>query len=247
MDRHLFASDPLEYASRDEKAAGILGVGLNASSDDIRTAYRRRARETHPDHHADRDASAFLDVQWAYHWLTDDTTRHGRNAAERTTERNDTIIVSGQRVERRWDTHSSGYQFAILGARSVRFFHLRRNPSAIFIDERQLVQAPSSHRKIFPWTYAVLHGLLFPVTRPNGRLLAMDLVYLDPASLSPYAIVDRKRSWLLVRQPDGRLLAQHSRRGFSRLGGYAAFSDASGSVEPIGDRIFPPFEAPLVL
>jgi len=247
MDRNYFASEPLELVSRDEKAAHILGVGLNASFDDIRSAYRRRARETHPDHRADRDASSFLDVQWAYTWLTDDRARLLKSTAARTTERIDTITVSGQSVARRWDTRSSGFQFAILGARSEHYFHLRRKPSAIFVDERQLVQAPSSQRKTFPSTYIVLHGLLFPVTRPNGRLLAMDLVYLDPASLSPYAIVSKKRSWLLVRQPDGRLLAQHSRRGFSRLAGYAAFSDASGLVDPIGERIFPPFEAPLVL
>lgn len=247
MDRYVFNLDHFKFASSDEKAAGLLGVALNATLDDVHAAYRRRARETHPDRRADRDASAFLEVQWAYDWLTAAANRLRANAAARTTERCDTILVSGQRVARWWDTISPGYQFSFLAAGVECFFHVRRKPSATFIDERQLVQAPSAHRKMFPWTYVVLHGLLFPVTRPNGRVLAMDLAYLDPASLSPYAIVGRRRSWLLVRQLDGRLIAQNSRRGFSRLGGYAAFSDASGSVEPIGDRVFPPFEAPLVL
>jgi hypothetical protein len=247
MDRYVFNLDHFKFASSDEKAAGLLGVALNATLDDVHAAYRRRARETHPDRRADRDASAFLEVRWAYDWLTAAANRLPANAAARTTERCDTIFVSGQRVARWWDTISPGYQFSILAAGVECFFHVRRKPSATFIDERQLVQAPSAYRKVFPWTYVVLHGLLFPVTRPNGRVLAMDLAYLDPASPSPYAIVARRRSWLLVRQPDGRLLAQNSRGGFSRLGGYAEFSDASGSVEPIGDRIFPPFEAPLVL
>ncbi|MEA2235373.1 MAG: DnaJ domain [Thermoanaerobaculia bacterium] len=246
MDRYLFRPDHLKFVSRDEKAASLLGVALNASLDDVRAAYRRRARETHPDRRANRDVSAFLEVQSAYDWLTDAANRR-RGDAARTTERCDTILVSGQRIARWWDTISPGYQFSFLAAGVECFFHVRGKPSATFIDERQLVQGPSAHRKLFPSTYVVLHGLLFQVTRPNGRLLAMDLAYLDPASLSPYAIVERRRSWLLVRQPDGRLLAQNSRRGFSRLGGYAAFSDASGFVEPIGTRLFPPFEAPLVI
>lgn len=47
----------------------ILGVSQGASDDVIRRAYRRQARETHPDHHG--SAGAFEEVQYAYDLLGD--------------------------------------------------------------------------------------------------------------------------------------------------------------------------------
>jgi len=242
MHRVPLFPDLLDGSAAD-RAAAILGIRATASLDDIRAAYRRRAKETHPDLHGSNDDAAFRKVRWAYEWLTG----AARQAHATVGVRHDTIIVEGRAVHRYWSTAGSDYRFAIRGPRSETAFHVVRDRSAVRVAERQLVQAPARHRKRFPHTYIVLHGLLFPVTRPHGRLLAMNLVHLDPASACPYAIVGPRRSWLLVRQRDGQLLAQNSRRGFSRLGGYAAFSDASGAVVPIGQRVFPPFEAPLML
>lgn len=223
----------------DNDALRTLGISRDASIEDIRAAYRRRARVTHPDRHGGSDADEFRAVQAAYERLT--------KRGEPSTARLDTINVGGVDTQRSWDTYFSGFQFSVGGLTREPFaLHRHRAPGSIWVGERDLVQAPSRMRKRLPHTYIVLHGLLFPLTRPSARLLAMDLVYLDPTSACPYALVARHRSWLLVRQTDGRLLAQNSRRGFSRLGGYAAFSDASGAVEPTGERIFPPFEAPLV-
>ncbi|KZD07417.1 DnaJ C-terminal domain-containing protein [Oceanibaculum pacificum] len=55
----------------------ILGVERDASSDDIRKAYRRRAKELHPDlHPGDKEAeSRFKAVSAAYHLLSDPEQR----------------------------------------------------------------------------------------------------------------------------------------------------------------------------
>ena len=50
----------------------ILGVGRDASTEDIRTAYRRLAREFHPDVNADPEAEQrFKEVAGAYEILSD--------------------------------------------------------------------------------------------------------------------------------------------------------------------------------
>ena len=245
---HRTDSSSALLSTTDDSAFRTLGIAPNASIEDIRTAYRRRARETHPDRNGGAAADEFLAVQAAFERLAKSNDPASPAVAERAsaTARIDTITVCGVRVERAWDTVFSGFEYTVLDL-TRRPFPLHRvgAPNAVIVHERELVQAPAKLRKLVPHTFIVLHGLLFPVTKPNARLLAMDLVHLDPASACPYALVARHRSWLLVRQHDGRLLAQNSRRGFSRVGGYGAFSDASGEVVPVGERVFPPFEAPL--
>ena len=54
----------------------ILGILPNATSEDIRGAYRRRAKELHPDHYG-KNSSPFLEVQEAYGVLSD--PGHRRN------------------------------------------------------------------------------------------------------------------------------------------------------------------------
>jgi len=234
--------------SADDDARRVLRVDEHASDDEIRAAYRLRARETHPDRPGG-DPGAFRDVRAAFERLTMRRIAAGEwdQLLERTPARVDTVVVGEHRVRRSWDRESGFFRFEMLDVgRAPAALHRLRTPGATWVRERERVQMPARLRKRIPTPFIVLHGLLFPVTRPSGRLLALDLLYLDPASNCPYALVSKHRSWLLVRQLDGRLLAQNSRRGFSRLGGYAAFSDTSGRLEPIGERIFPPFEAPLV-
>ena len=43
---------------------GVLGVGPEASDEALRTAYRRRARETHPDHGGTRSRFAEVRAAW---------------------------------------------------------------------------------------------------------------------------------------------------------------------------------------
>jgi len=52
-------------------ARQVLGVGGDATADEIRKAWRRKVLETHPDHNpdADSDAAAFREVQTAFETL----------------------------------------------------------------------------------------------------------------------------------------------------------------------------------
>lgn len=52
----------------------ILGVAQDATSEELRSAYRRRAHELHPDHHGP-DGEPFLRLQDAYRLLSDQQRR----------------------------------------------------------------------------------------------------------------------------------------------------------------------------
>lgn len=54
-------------APREREACEVLGVDPQADVDAIRSAYRERVKETHPDHGGDEDA--FKRVRWAYEYL----------------------------------------------------------------------------------------------------------------------------------------------------------------------------------
>jgi len=53
----------------------ILGVDPDASPDQIKSAYRRKAKELHPDHYEGRSSKPFRDVQEAYEALSDPERR----------------------------------------------------------------------------------------------------------------------------------------------------------------------------
>jgi molecular chaperone DnaJ len=53
----------------------ILGITSQATADEIRSAYRRLAKEFHPDHYAG-DSDTFRQIQEAYTVLGDDRSRH---------------------------------------------------------------------------------------------------------------------------------------------------------------------------
>lgn len=55
----------------------VLGVDVDASGAALKSAYRRKASEYHPDRNASPDAAAmFRDVQVAYDLLSDPVKRH---------------------------------------------------------------------------------------------------------------------------------------------------------------------------
>jgi len=66
----------------------ILGVGASASSDEIKAAFRRRARELHPDT-SGMESGPFLEVQEAYKVLSDPEQRreYDRQALSRARRR----------------------------------------------------------------------------------------------------------------------------------------------------------------
>lgn len=53
----------------------ILGIEENASEGEIRRAYRRAVRVSHPDYSGERDASRFREIQEAYEILSDPVMR----------------------------------------------------------------------------------------------------------------------------------------------------------------------------
>lgn len=54
----------------------VLGIGSDASDDEIRLAYRRKAQQFHPDRNPSADAAErFRDVQDAYDVLSDSLRR----------------------------------------------------------------------------------------------------------------------------------------------------------------------------
>src|SRR5215212_8848282 len=96
MDRTDSNSAPL--SATDHDAYRTLGINPDASTDDIRSAYRKRAHETHPDRRPGADAGEFIAVQSAYERLTKRLGNPTREALAETvsaTTRVDTITVKG--------------------------------------------------------------------------------------------------------------------------------------------------------
>lgn len=58
----------------------VLGISSDATLNDIKDAYRRLAKEFHPDYYGDRQ-SPFLDIQEAYSVLSDPIQRRRHDSA----------------------------------------------------------------------------------------------------------------------------------------------------------------------
>jgi DnaJ-class molecular chaperone len=60
----------IEEILGDDSPWGILGVKAGATQDEIKSAFFRRAKETHPDRNPGKDGSEFRKVRAAYEQLT---------------------------------------------------------------------------------------------------------------------------------------------------------------------------------
>ena len=83
----------------------ILGLTNCASEEDIRSAYRRLAKEYHPDHYGD-DSGPFLQIQEAYGVLSDPSRKHAYDSSLKKRTRQTEIVrdvtaetLSGKHVE----------------------------------------------------------------------------------------------------------------------------------------------------
>ena len=63
----------------------ILGVDSGATSEEIKSAYRRKAKDLHPDYYG-QDSGPFIDLQEAYAILSDSARRQGYDRAMGLTE-----------------------------------------------------------------------------------------------------------------------------------------------------------------
>lgn len=74
---------------------GLLGVAADAASDHIKTAYRKKAAQFHPDRNAAADAAdKFREVQEAYEVLTDPDRRKAYDENRRTSLIDEPLMVA---------------------------------------------------------------------------------------------------------------------------------------------------------
>ena len=74
---------------------GLLGVSPDATTEIIKTAYRKKAARFHPDRNPEPDAAAkFRAVQQAYETLTDVDRRKVYDDARRTSLVDDPLVVA---------------------------------------------------------------------------------------------------------------------------------------------------------
>jgi curved DNA-binding protein CbpA len=74
---------------------GLLGVAADASAESIKTAYRRKAAQFHPDRNPEPDAAAkFRAVQEAYELLTDTDRRKAYDETRRSSLIDEPLVVA---------------------------------------------------------------------------------------------------------------------------------------------------------
>lgn len=123
----------MTFHSRLPDYYGLLGVSQDASVEDIRQAFRRRAKQFHPDLNQTLEAKqAFLVLSEAYHVLRDETRRDAFDAI-----RDDEVIFAPvPRVQRpRSQAWAAGVAFVCLIGATV--FVLANVETSVPISERE--------------------------------------------------------------------------------------------------------------
>ena len=181
------APDPVSQARR-RQAAELLGVAIDASARQLRRAFHRRAKETHPDHHPDepRAAERFRAVAGAYRALREASP--GGNPHESGLLRVSDAVAAGQ--EGVWVGTSSGSWHRFDGrGREVEQGQLRRGgPAVLAVDSAgQLVAA----------------GCEGELEMGDGRLVPLPADWDYRLRATRAGVIVHGRDRLLVVGPDG--------------------------------------------
>ena len=220
----------------------VLGISRDVTREEFQKVRKLRLREAHPDRHGVTASSHehFCRVQAAIEAVERTLRKHGEREEVPPFE-----FDLGPLHVRGIDHGRGMYSFVAVGARGGLYAFHPVGKKRRFVYEREIICADFPRSNDKRRRFVVIHGHPYPICGGKQRLLAMDLLPLDPASDTPYCIIVPRRSWLLVRQSNGHLVARNGRGILVRLGGYGAFVEKDSVVAPIGERIFPPFEVPL--
>jgi curved DNA-binding protein CbpA len=100
----------------------ILGIESNASEDEIRSAFRSKAKELHPDVNPDPDAHAqFMECQQAYSFLLDHTQRHNYNSMLNAEKISRAELERREMVYKLWVEHQQRKARTRTAMESVRY------------------------------------------------------------------------------------------------------------------------------
>ncbi len=125
----------------------ILGVGSQASQDEIKWAYRRQAKEYHPDHYG-ADSAPFMEVQEAYSVLGDPNTR----------------AAYDQSLRRAWRPAAEPFRAA-----SVRAEPFRESPARGGAEPISLLRSFETFSPSFDEIFDRLWSNFFEITRPKAE------------------------------------------------------------------------------
>ncbi|TYQ15833.1 UNVERIFIED_CONTAM: DnaJ-class molecular chaperone with C-terminal Zn finger domain [Acetivibrio alkalicellulosi] len=77
---HSYVNPTVDFKSKYERSCDILGVSYNANKNEIKLAYRKKAKEYHPDLSKIPDATKiFQEINAAYEFLNDDNIQRYKN------------------------------------------------------------------------------------------------------------------------------------------------------------------------
>lgn len=192
-----------------------------ATKQEIDRAYRRRCFELHSDRNPDPKAhQEFLAVQKA---------------------RKEIVVSSGIGMTLgRYDVTIHDGMLILYGKRGAMFpFRYRDNMAGEPFPILHLPKRPAG----MPAADYCLVGTTMAKVVTRASFLAMPLLVIEHPD-TPYILGTGMKRWLL-RRIGSVLHAQRIDGTRVRLGGYAEFTDAGGTLKTKGGRIFPPFEVPI--
>ena len=103
---------PLSVGAKDESLYKILGVSKTATTKEIKSAYRRKALDTHPDKRkdmpAEEAAEAFHKVVHAFEVLSDDSSRKNYDRTGRSPQQGQAAGSNNNNGNAQW---SGGFKF----------------------------------------------------------------------------------------------------------------------------------------